>query len=637
MEHTYIRHSFRLLYGLLLLVVTYSCANTGNPNGGPYDETPPKFVSSTPLPNQTNYKGQKVEILFDELIQIESPSENVIVTPPQRELPIIRAAGKKAVVELKDTMKPNTTYTIDFTNSLADNNEKNVYENFTFAFSTGDVIDTLEVSGILLNAENLEPMPGITIGLHSDLTDSAFVKFPFVRTSRTNDRGRFTIRNIASGTYRIYALNDVNRDYRFDQPGEEIAFLDSLVVPTFEPATRQDTIWKDSLTIDTIQTVAFTRFLPDDIELRLFKEAFVRQYMTRPERPEEHYFTLRFNAPPDTAPIPVPLNFTPADSTWYFVQKVEGGASVNYWLMDSTVWKQDTLQMQVTYPKSDSLNILRPQTDTIQVVLRRRPEPKKKRKKEEEEPEPVVFLGMQVDAPSSMDLFDTISITFNEPVLELDTSMFFLGQMVDSVWQPVSFMLFPDTTNSLNFFLNRTWKYGEKYRLTVDSAVVRSLYGKWNNRFTSDFRIKQEEEYGHLYINVNGVNPPAFVELLNTSDVPVRRAPLKDGGVLFMDLKPDKYYARIILDANANGRWDTGNYSEKRQPEAVYYSPKMYQIMQNWQIEETWNVFAAPFARQKPLEITKNKPKEVTKKKRDYKNEGQQNANRNSSNMGLPF
>ena len=172
---------------MLLLTVIYSCANIGSPNGGPYDETPPKFVSSTPVPNQINYTGKKIEILFDELIQIEKPSENVIITPPQMELPVIRSAGKKAVIELKDTLKPNTTYTIDFTNSISDNNEKNVFENFSFAFSTGDIIDTLEVSGVLLNAENLEPMPGITIGLHNNLEDSAFVKLPFVRTSRTDE------------------------------------------------------------------------------------------------------------------------------------------------------------------------------------------------------------------------------------------------------------------------------------------------------------------------------------------------------------------------------------------------------------------------------------------------------------------
>ena len=623
---------------MLLLTVIYSCANIGSPNGGPYDETPPKFVSSTPVPNQINYTGKKIEILFDELIQIEKPSENVIITPPQMELPVIRSAGKKAVIELKDTLKPNTTYTIDFTNSISHNNEKNVFENFSFAFSTGDIIDTLEVSGVLLNAENLEPMPGITIGLHNNLEDSAFVKLPFVRTSRTNDKGQFTIRNITPGTYHIFALNDVNRDYKFDQPGEDIAFLDSVIVPSFELTTRQDTTWKDSLTIDTIRTVGYTRFFPDNIELRLFKEKFERQYMVKPERPDEKYFTLRFNTKLDTVPVPVPINFTPEDSTWYFVQQTEGGTAVNYWLADSTVWKQDTLQVQVSYPKSDSLNILRPQTDTVQLVLRRRPAEKKKKKKKDE-PDPIVFLGMQVDAPSSMDLFDTISVTFNEPVLDINKEMFFLDQKIDTVWNTVDFDFFPDSTNSLNYFIRRPWKYGEEYRIEVDSAAIHSLYGKWNDFFTGEFKIKKEDEYGYLYLNINGVDTTAFVELLSSGDAPVRKAKVKDGGVLFMDLKPDKYYARIVIDTNGNGVWDTGNYIEKRQPEEVYYSPKMYEIMQNWQVEETWNVNSTPLAKQKPLEITKNKPKEATKKKRNYKDESQQSSPRNNSggNMGMPF
>lgn len=637
MDNRYIRNSFRILYGILILGMLYSCANIGSPNGGPYDEKPPKFISSTPVPNQTNYKGKKIEILFDELIQIDKPSENVIITPPQMELPVIRSAGKKVVVELKDSLKPNTTYTIDFTNSISDNNEKNVFENFSFAFSTGEVIDTLAISGVLLNAENLEPMPGITVGLHRNLEDSAFVKLPFDRTSRTNDKGQFTIRNISPGTYRLYALNDVNRDYKFDQPGEDIAFLDSVVIPTFEMTTRQDTTWKDSLTIDTIRTVGFTRFLPDDIQLRLFKEKFERQYLKKSERQDEKFFTLHFNSKLDTIPVPVPLNFTPVDSTWFFVQSTEGGASANYWLADSTVWQQDTLQVQVSYPKSDSLNILRPQTDTLQLVLRKRPQEKKKKLKEGEK-EPTIFLGMQIDAPGTMDLFDTISVTFSEPVKDIKKEMFFLDQKIDTVWNKVDFEFFPDTTNSLNYFIRRPWKYGEAYRLEADSATIHSLYGKWNDFFTTEFKIKKEDEYGHLFLNINGVDTTAFVELLSSSDVPVRKAKVKDGGALFMDLKPDKYYARIVIDTNNNGVWDTGNYAEKRQPEAVYYSPALYQIMQNWQMEETWNVNATPLERQKPLEITKNKPKEATQKKRNYKDEGQQSSSKRSGgNTGMPF
>lgn len=633
----YMRNTGLLLAALGMGTLFYSCANMATPNGGPYDEQPPRFVSSTPAPNQTDYKGGKVEILFDELIQIDKPSENVIITPPQIEMPVIRSAGRKVVVELKDTLKPNTTYTLDFTNSIADNNEKNVFENFSFAFSTGDVIDTLEVSGTVLNAENLEPMKGIMVGLHSNLADSAFVSLPFDRTSRSNDKGQFTIRNIAPGTYRLFALNDVNRDYKFDQPGEEIAFLDTLIVPSFEAAIRQDTIWKDSLTIDTIVSVGFTRFLPDGLELRLFKEKFERQYRLKPERNQENRLTLTFNAPLDTVPALAPLNFQPADTSWYFIQPADAGRSVHYWLTDSLIWQQDTLLVSVTFPESDSLNILRAKTDTVQFLMRRRPE--KKKKKKDDEPEPPVFLGMTIDAPGSMDLFDTVSVVFDEPVLDLPKEAFYLDQKVDTLWQPVDFDFFPDSTNSLGFFINRPWKYGEEYRLEVDSATIVSLYGKENNGYSGTFKIKQEEEYGHLYINIEGIDTTAYVELLNGSDQPVRKSPVKEGGVLFMDLKPDKYYARLVVDENGNGRWDTGKYAEKRQPEKVYYYPKMFTIMQNWQVEETWNVPATPLNRQKPMEITKNKPEEATKKKRDYKNEGRQQSSGNSAsrNTGMPF
>lgn len=637
MKNNYIRNSVLAFVSLFLLVVMYSCANMASPNGGPYDEAAPKFVRSTPAPNQTNFKGKKVEIEFDELVQLDKPMDNVIVTPPQLQLPVIKSAGKKVIVELKDTLKANTTYTIDFTNSISDNNEKNIVENFSFAFSTGKNIDSLEVAGTLLNAENLEPMPGVTIGLHANLDDSAFVKIPFERTSRTNERGQFTIRNIATGTYRLFALNDVNRDYKFDQAGEDIAFLDSLVVPTFEFATRQDTIWKDTLTVDTIKTVGYTHFLPDDVALRLFKEKFVRQYMLKPERLQENKLTLRFNAPLDSIPVPRPLNFEAKDNDWYFVQQADENKTVNYWLTDSMVWKQDTLSFEIQYPKSDSLNILRPQTDTLQLVIRRRPEPKAKKKKKKNEPEPIVFLNMSIDAPGQMDIFDTVTVTFDEPLLDLKKEMFYLDIKKDTLWENVDFDFFRDSLNTLTYNINRKWKYGETYRLEVDSAIIHSIYGKWNDNYTGEFTIKKEEDYGNLYIAISGVNldTPAFVELLDKSDAVVRKAPVKDGGVLFFDLKPDKYYARIIMDKNGNNKWDTGNYAEKLQPEEVFYYPNYFTVLQFFNGEESWDVSSTPLNKQKPLDITKNKPKETTKKKRNYKDEGKTSGS-SSSGMRMP-
>lgn len=635
MKNRYLKTIGQLLWVAIVTSLLSACANMASPNGGPYDELPPKFISSTPAPGQLNYKGKKVEILFDELIQVDKPTENVIITPPQAMQPVIRANGRRVVVELEDTLRENTTYTIDFTNSIADNNEKNILENFSFAFSTGDQIDTLEISGVLLDAATLEPMPGITIGVHTDLADSAFTTTPFVRTSRTNDRGGFTIRNMAPGTYRIYALEDVMRTYKYSQPGQQIAFGDSLIVPTFELTTRQDTTWKDSLTIDTIQTVPYTHFLPDNIALRLFKEKAERQYMLRPERNDEKILTLRFNAPVDSFPVPVPVNFTPSEESWYYLQAEEEGRTLKYWLTDSLVWQQDTLSLSVDYLKSDSLNQLQPQTDTVNFVMRHRSkaEPKKKKKKDDE-PEPIEFLGVNIAPSGTLEMTDTLSITFMEPVANLDSSLFRLERMVDSTWTAVDFRFFPDTANSLRFFILRPWQYAEEYRLTVDSATVFSVYGKWNNGLSNAFKLKKEEEYGHLFINLIGVDTTAFVELLNSSDVPVRKAKVKERGALFMDLRPDKYYARLTIDLNGNGEWDTGNYAEKRQPELVIYCPKQFQIMQNWQVDETWDVNAVPMKQQKPLEITKNKPKEITKKKRDYRDEGKASSSSNQNSFG---
>ena len=284
------RHKLPAL--LMLMIVVYSCASMGNPDGGPYDEEPPKFVRSTPKPFAINSKEKKVTIEFDEFIKLEKAAEKVVVSPPQLEQPEIKASGRKVVVGLVDSLRPNTTYTIDFADAIVDNNEGNPLGNYAFTFSTGTTIDTMEVSGTVLSASDLEPVKNIQVGLHSDLSDSAFMKKPFDRVSRTDSRGHFSIRGIAPGKYRIYALMDGNQNYLFDSKTEMIAFSDSIIIPAMEDAMRQDTIWKDSLTIDTIKSVGYTRFLPDDIILRAFKEENDRQYLTRSERAKEKVIDL---------------------------------------------------------------------------------------------------------------------------------------------------------------------------------------------------------------------------------------------------------------------------------------------------------------------------------------------------------
>ena len=229
----------------------------GSPDGGWYDDDPPHVIGSVPADQDTNVTANKITIYFDEYIKLADATQNVIVSPPQLEMPEIKASGKKIIVELKDTLKANTTYTIDFSDAISDNNEDNPMGNYTFTFSTGAQIDTFEVAGYVIDASNLEPVKGISVGLYNNLADSAFRTEPLMRISRTDGAGHFVIKGVAPGEYRVYALQDMDGDFRYTQKSEMLAFSHKTYKPTAGPDVRQDTIWRDSLHIDDIIQVPY--------------------------------------------------------------------------------------------------------------------------------------------------------------------------------------------------------------------------------------------------------------------------------------------------------------------------------------------------------------------------------------------
>ena len=234
-----------------------------------------------------------------------------------------------------------------------------------------------------------------------------------------------------------------------------------------------------------------------------------------------------------------------------------------------------------------------------------------------------------------MEIFDTLSITFAEPVTHLDSTSFVFEQQRDTLWQAVDFALRQDSNNMLKYYLIHPFNYDEQFRLTIDSAQLFSIYGKWNDSYQTTFKIKSKDSYGDLYLNIEGIEGTSFVELLSVGDEPVRKVKVRDGWAVFRNLKPDKYYARLVEDANNDGTWNTGNYADKKQPEAVWYAPRYFEILANFEIEESWSPRSTPVERQKPLEITKNKPKDVTKKKRDHRQESQ--PQQSGSRQNNPF
>ncbi len=623
-------HRFPLF--LLLVILAYACASTNSsmPDGGPYDETPPHFVGSTPIPFATNAKGKRISIEFDEFIKLEKVAEKVVISPPQLEQPEIKAVGKKVQIDLVDSLRPNTTYTIDFSDAITDNNEGNPLGNFTFTFSTGEVIDTMEVSGIVLGAADLEPIKNIMVGLHSDLNDSAFTTKPFDRVSRTDSRGRFTIRGIAPGKYRIYALMDGNQNYLYDSKSEMIAYTDSIIIPSMMPATRQDTLWKDSLTIDTIMSVGYTRFLPDDIVLRAFKGLNDRQYLSKSTRDKENHFILTFSAAADTLPTLKGLNFNEENA--FIIESTPTNDSICYWIKDSLVYQMDTLEVQLDYLYTDTLDQLVPKRDTIFLANKltraqreklaeeeAKKKEKERRKREKKgdtlHVEPTKFLAMKVDAPSSFDINRNISLAFDEPLGSIDTAAIHLEVKVDTLWQPTPFLFVADTVMPRQYQILAGWEPEKEYMLTTDSLAFRGIYGLHTDKVVQSLKVKKLDEYGTLLLNIKGNAPHAMVELLDNSGKVLRQQPVSaEGTADFYYLSPStKYYIRLFNDTNNNGKWDTGNFEQNLQPEKVFYFPKVWEMKANFEFEEDWDIHSAPVEQQKLDEIKKQKPEEQKK------------------------
>ena len=618
---------YQLPLVLLLGIMVYSCASMGTPDGGPYDEEPPKFMGSMPELHAVNNHKKKLELEFDEFIKLEKPSEKIVISPPQLEQPEIKVVGKKVVVELLDTLKEATTYTIDFSDAIVDNNEGNPMGNFSYSFSTGANIDTMEVSGTVLEASNLEPIKGIQVGLHKDLGDSAFVNKPFDRVSRTDSRGRFSIRGVAPGKYRIYALKDGNQNYLFDSKSEMIAFCDSVIIPSSVPATRQDTLWKDSLTVDTIKTVKYTRYLPDDILLRAFKEENTRQYLVKSQRDKLNHFIITFSAKADTLPVLKGLNFDEKDA--FIVESTDRNDSICYWIKDSLLYEMDTLAIQMDYLYTDTLDKLVPKTDTLyltnkisrekrlQLAQAEAEKKEKERKKMEKrgktvEAEKTKFLEMKVDAPSSFDIFKNVQLKFEEPVASVDTAAIHMEVKVDTLWKETPFLFMADSIVSRQYEILAEWEPEKEYRLTIDSAAIKGLYGLHTDKVQQTMKVKKQDEYGTLLLNIEGAGKGAIVELLDNSGKVLRSEPVnKEGMADFYYLNPGtKYYIRLFIDRNGNGMWDTGNFMEGIQPEEVYYFPKVWEMRANFEFEENWDIHAIPLDRQKLDEIKKQKPEE---------------------------
>ena len=617
-------------FSFLIFILLSSCAKMGSPDGGWYDDTPPRVVGASPADKAVGVKAKKIYINFDEFIKIEDAQNKVIVSPPQLEQAEIKAAGKRIIVELKDSLKDNTTYTVDFSDAISDNNEGNPMGNYTYSFSTGQQIDTLEVSGYVVNAENLEPIKGILVGLYDNLSDTIFRKQPMMRVSRTDGSGHFVVKGVAPGSYRVYALQDADGDFVFNQKSEMLAFSHDTIVPTSKPDIRQDTIWRDSLRIDSIARVPYIHYLPDNIILKAFQEVQTDRYLLKTERLTPEKLGVFFSYGNDSLPTLRGLNF---DSSNAFITEVnERKDSLSYWLRDTLLVNQDTLQVEMTYLMTDTLGNLVQQTDTIEFMAKQSYEKRLKDRAREYEkwqkeqnrlkkrgeaydsilaPKPLL---LKISPAGALAPDQNILFEVPEPLERFDTAAIHLYTKIDTLWYRAPFEL--ERKSLRTFELRAEWRPGLEYSLELDSMAFQSIYGLSSPPLKRGLKVSALEDFSTLVANVSGTSDSiVVVQLLNGQDNVVKEARVVDGSAEFYYVKPGKYYLRAYADLNGNGLWDTGSYDDDRQAEPVYYFPEEIECKAKWDITRGWNLTERPANRQKPAAITKQKPDQQKKLK----------------------
>lgn len=674
----------------------WACANVGNPEGGPYDVTPPRLIKAKPSDRALGVTSQRIVLEFDEYVRL-AQQEKIIISPPQVKPPIIGASGKAVSIKLIDSLRPNTTYSIYFDDAVVDNNEGNPLEDLSYSFSTGDKVDTMQIGGVVLDAETLEPVPNLVIGAYyaTAWQDSSVLTKAFPFASKTDKQGRYTIRGLADSVYRVFALKDDDNNYQYNRDSEGFAYLaesfrttklDSIKTDTIriDSVVRRDTLYRDSLV-----TKPYTYYKPKDILLRYFTPKSKRRGLERSSREDSLRITLEFADKQVRAPILHSLDSPQLKGQELYYASINE-RKVTYWLRPKTLIAADSVRFVCTYYKTDSLMNVVEQTDTLTFMKPRAKAESKKTSRADGEKADKVDNPLKPTFYSSKGIYaatpsDSLVLQSSLPLEEIEPKLIRLEATTDSIYKPHTFRLERDSLDVLRHHILFERRYGGKYRVKIDSAALRSIYGHYSDSVVFEQKVEEEATFGALHLTLEGLsghrhyvaqlldrsgNPLAKTEALlleaqvetksdSLSLLPAKAdtlskrdssiAPKQDSlqsqvtarwQVKFQDLKPETYYIRLFVDENRDGEWTTGEYPE-RQPEVMYYSPHKYEVKKSFTTSETWSPMAVPAERQKPLELLKNKPEEprkrVDKNKEYYKRlEDKKRPQAGGSTQGLP-
>lgn len=611
---------YTFLYCLIIVISLFligACAKIGSPYGGPKDEEPPKVVKAVPPDKTTNFIPRKnITITFDEYIKLVDIFNELIISPPLEDRIVAQVRGNKVVVELpKDVSFDTTTYTISFGNSIVDNNEDNVLVNFSYVFSLKEYLDSMSVEGRLVNSFDHKPSEErFLVMLYKNLNDSAPLLERPKYVDRTDIEGYFTINNIETGTYKLFALKDANANLIYDLPDEPIAFSDSLIELTPErfeddiiisdsallaQIANADSIQLDSLRTDSVlrSQSRYTYFT----EIVFFTQEVKNQYMTDYLRPEPAKLFFSFNETvADTFSIS-PLNYMPSDENWYLPDINDENDTMIFWLLDTNMINMDSLLFKVQYPVYDSLELLVAQTDTLYLTLKKETTRENRRRKGKEQEElptgektekvEYIQISSNIKNRGTFDLNKAITLSLSSPIKTFRPEKFSLKRLIDTVEVHDKFKLIKDTVSLYRIIVDYASEELTDYKIILLDSAITDIYGRTNDTTILSFKTQAEDYYGVLSVHISSVHEPVIVQLLNEEEKILRQYFIENDQTLsYPYLPPKKYMLKAIIDSNGNGVWDTGNYLEKLQPERVIYFQNDLNVRANWEIEMNWSL-----------------------------------------------
>ena len=580
--------NLRLAYLLAALAIVAACAKIGSPAGGPRDRIPPVVLETIPQNRSLGFRGNKIIITFDEYVQLDKISEKLMISPPLHKKPEVAIRGKSIIIQYEEELRDSTTYTFYFGDAIRDLNEANILNDYQFVFSTGSVIDSLSITGNVMNSPELDPVEAALVLLYSDLSDSAVIKDLPAYITKTNKQGYFRIDNIREGRYRLYSLSDDDNSKTFNNQGEKFDFLNSIITITAEhnyiPVPVDTVPAAPAPTAPGAKAPADTSRITGEYRLYMFTPEKKLHYLTSTSRDLQYQLRYILSLPPDSLAFRIDIPGISGDS--YFTERSRLNDSLTVWLTDSTLYSQPEINTLITYPFTDSTGAINEKTDTVLMrFLKPKVPPKVKVRKTPYDLKSNIFSG-------GLNPGQRISFVSPTPFREPDTTKIRLYEIIENkrITQPFSFE--NDASRSWIIYLNAKILQGKTYLFTADSAAFGNRWGEVSDSTGNRFSIRKDDSFGTLKLNISNFEGSRIVQLLSKDEKQLI-AQLKmpaDGKAEFKMLDKGIYRVRVIYDLNSDGRWTTGDFLTGRQPEPASFFPAEIEIKENWNVDNDWNI-----------------------------------------------